>query len=104
MLTALKQPPPLLIDLTPHQRLDLAPISALPGAIGSITTLAHHAFQPMALGHLEQRLAVTGLAYLTVGQVPCLYLVDAFDQSEQIKTDTDAAPGMPLPPGHFIVY
>jgi hypothetical protein len=58
----------------------------------------------MALGHLEQRLAVTGLAYLTVGQVPCLYLVDAFDQSEQIKTDTDAAPGMPLPPGHFIVY
>ena len=46
MANWVKQPPSLPVGLTPRQRLDLAPISALPGAIGSIA-------EPMPFGHLQ---------------------------------------------------
>jgi hypothetical protein len=42
-MTVAEQPPPIPIRLTPGQRLDLAPIPALPGAIGRIAAFAHHA-------------------------------------------------------------
>ena len=57
-LGALKQPPSLPVGLTPHQRLDLAPIPALTGAIRGIAALANYAFEAALLGHAEQRQAV----------------------------------------------
>ena len=39
-LSGFEQSPPLPIGLTPCDRLDLAPISAFPGAIGRIAALA----------------------------------------------------------------
>jgi hypothetical protein len=57
-LNPLKQSPPPPARLTPRQRLDLAPIPALTGAVGRQSPLAHHAFQPVPFGHLEERLAV----------------------------------------------
>jgi len=57
-LGALKQPPSLPVGLTPRRRLDLAPIPALPGAIGRITALAHDPLEATFLGHAQQRQAV----------------------------------------------
>ena len=56
--TALEQAPPLPIGFSPRIRLDLAPISALPGAIGGITALAHYALEGALLGNAQQRQAV----------------------------------------------
>src|SRR5215468_8925680 len=51
---ALKQSPPLTICAAPRQRLDLAPICALPGAIRGISALAHYALKAPLLGYAQQ--------------------------------------------------
>src|SRR5262245_8047524 len=52
---ALKQPPTLPIGFAPRCGLDLAPIPALPGAIGGIAALAHQALETSRLGYAQQR-------------------------------------------------
>ena len=54
-VTFFEQAPPLSVGLTPDGRLDLAPISALPGAVRGITAPAHHTFEDALLGHPQQR-------------------------------------------------
>jgi hypothetical protein len=48
------KPPSLPIGLVPRPRLDLAPIPALAGTIGRITTLAHYSCEAALLSHTQQ--------------------------------------------------